>query len=149
MINYEDMPESAQKTYRMNNAVRKFTMKLTWFTIPLVFILCCKVSIEANAFPKELLTDLEVGLFIGSAIHGLIHSGCIIKIAYRKVKDWALTLGAFLGLFALIPILLIIIGVPYLCAIFGGIVFEIIDTIRYFKKMPLVYKWEHKHLLNE
>lgn len=148
MIEFDEMPKSAQKAYKVNNVVRKITMKLSWITMPLLFITCCIISIKEKAFPQEFLLDLEVGLFIGCALHGLIHSGFFIKIALRKIREWVLPLGILFGLFALIPILFVVIGVPYFCAVFGGLVFEIIDTIRYLKKMPLIYNWELKHFLN-
>lgn len=144
MIRFEDMPPSAQKAYNFNNKARKITMMIGWVASPIIFIIYLIKTLVSGEL--DVVNSFLNGITFGCALNGLIHSVFLWKIGLKKIKDWALSLGIIFGLFALIPILLIAIGVPYLCAAFGYI-FVVIDTILFLTKKPLIYKWENKHFL--
>lgn len=144
MIQYKEMPPSAQKSYDFNNKARKITMMIGWVASPIIFIAYFIGSIVEKDL--DFVNSFLNGITFGCALNGLIHCVFLWKGGLKKLTEWAVSLGILLGLFALIPILLVVIGVPYLCAAFGYF-FVAIDTILFLMKKPLIYKWEHKYLL--
>ncbi len=145
MITYENLPPSAQKSYRLLNNVRKVTLFLSWIGVPALIILGLIVSIKEGSFPEKFTEDFILSFFLGSALQGLAHSIYIVKAVLEKTR----TLLVILGIFAIIPYLIIVIGIPFFTAAYAGLIFTIIDTILLLKKKPLVYKWEHRFFLLE
>lgn len=146
-ITYDDMPPSAQKTYDLNNKLRKITMMMGWVLSPVIFLIIMVYSlISGDGFGVSFVLGIEMGMTLGCLLNGFLHSTSILRPALHWLKDKMLGLGILFGLFALIPILLIAIGIPYICAVFGWI-FVIVDTILYLKKKPLIYRWEHKQFI--
>lgn len=145
MITYENLPPSAQKSYRLLNNVRKVTLFLSWIGVPALIILALIVSIKDGRFPDKFSEDFILSFFLGTALQGLFHSFYIVKAVLEKTR----MLFILLNIFAIIPYLFVLIGIPFFTAVFAGLIFTIIDTIRLLKKMPLVYSWEMRFFLLE
>lgn len=145
MITYENLPPSAQKSYRLLNNVRKVTLFLSWIGVPALIILALVVSIKDGRFPEKFTEDFILSFFLGTALQGLFHSFYIVKAVLEKLR----TPIVILSIFTLILYLFIVIGIPFFTAMFAGLIFTIIDTIRLLKKKPLVYNWEMRFFLLE
>ena len=132
MITYEDMPQSAQKAYRLTNTVRKVLMILGWIVAGAFFV----VGLGSMVIYKDVTFGelLFMCYITGGLVPGLVHCEFAFKSVFKSlliffiVGPWAL---AFILTFA----------------IFAGGTFWIIDTIRFMMKKPLVYAWEHKYFL--
>ena len=72
MIKYEDMPESAQKAYRITNMARKVVLFIGWILIIWMAVICIY-----NAIMQLGVTDgiLTVGIMVPFyfLIHGWFH----------------------------------------------------------------------------
>lgn len=132
MITYEDMPQSAQKSYRLTNTIRKVLMFLGWI-ISGGFFLC-------GTFSMIVYQDFSFGevLFLtyvtGGLILGLVHCEFLFKSLFKSI--WILFL---VGIFFL--------GFILTYAIFAGGAYLIIDTILFIRKKPLIYSFENKYFL--
>lgn len=131
MISFEEMPTSAQKSYKITNIVRKGTVFISWVLFVLMMF---------NVVPKEesFIICIPFSLVFGGFIHGIVHGEFIYKKVLRKMS-----FGGLIG-----------IGIGFLVDLvigemFGviGSIYLIIDTIRFIKRKPLVYSFEHKYFL--
>ena len=143
-ITYEEMVPAAKAAYEKENSTRTKVMKVSWFGAALVvigiiiLILGAFISAIINK-PADFFNEL--GLFL--LITGLIPI-CILGCVHCK--------GMFKGIIKIAAPLLILgwavaviaLSVALGGAIYGGPVFLIIDTIRYFQKKPLIYNFEHE-----
>lgn len=145
-INIEDMPQSAQTAYARKNKLRGITMRICWALTPVLFVIFCIMSLVNKTFSEDIEFDLEVALTLGCGLQGLMHIGFFYKRAIRAVYGKIVELGILIGLFVLIPLVGVLIVVPAFGIMFG-FVYEIVDTVLFLRKKPLVYQRELKHFI--
>lgn len=132
MIKFEDMPQSAQKAYKLTNNIRKVLMFIGWIAFVGWFI--------AGVYSMIVSKDFAVGelLFmcymLAGFVPGLVHCEFLFKKLFKSI--WILFL---VGIFFL--------GFIITFALFAGGAFLIADTILFIKKKPLIYSFEHKYFL--
>ncbi|MCD8188280.1 MAG: hypothetical protein LUD57_06705 [Ruminococcus sp.] len=104
VIDTNTLPPSVQKSLKLNNTIRKVTLMISWGLVPILFIVCCIISIASGAFFDELLLDVEIAIWIGCTLHGLVHVAPICKAGCIKLKGIAIGFGIlFGGLFIMVP----------------------------------------------
>lgn len=91
----EELPISVQKMYTKRNKMCKVTMMISWGLIVLFFIGGTIIDVAAGEF--NVLSELEGALCFGAAIHGLAHSGIILRFAFGKTKNLFLSVGILVG----------------------------------------------------
>lgn len=129
MITYEDMPQSAQKAYKLTNIIRKIAMFIGWIAFIGWFI--------AGFLSMIINHDITFGelLFLcylyPGFLSGLVHCEFGVKGAFQKFSIF--------GIFAL-PFI-------FIFAIFAGGVYLIVDTFLFIMKKPLIYSFEIKHFI--
>jgi len=130
MIKYEDMPESAQKAYRITNMARKVVLFIGWILIIWMAVICIY-----NAIMQLGVTDgiLTVGIMV--PFYFLIHGWFHFEFLHRYLS----------ARFGIISILLMMI-ILAICNVFL-VLFTIVDTILIFLKKPLIYPFENKYFL--
>lgn len=151
-VTYDEMPKSVQKIYRFNNTLRKITMILSWVLAVVMFLAMRRHFAELYAEDPlyNLYNDWRFDLLLAhfsimvtSVIHGFLHGSCI----FRTVWCWLLErIGVLLILFLIIAYFVEGVIFSFFCSF--GYIFTIIDTIRFLTKKPLIYRWEHKYLMD-
>lgn len=132
MISFEEMPPSAQKAYKVTNVVRKGAMFIGWVVFVLLYIFLIVDHNENNG-----ITDWLFGPLLGAGmLSGIIHGEFLYKKVFRT--------------FTVILFLIALSISAFFAMIFGyiGFIFLIVDTILFFKKKPLIYKYEHHNFLD-
>ena len=128
-MKYENMPQSAQKSYKLTNMIRKIAMFIGWVAFVGWFV--------AGFFSMIINKDITFGelLFLcylyPGFLTGLVHCEFGFKGAFRKFSIF--------GIFAL-PFV-------FLYAVFAGGAYLIVDTILFIMKKPLIYSFEMKHFI--
>ena len=128
-MKYEDMPQSAQKSYKLTNTIRKIAMFIGWVAFVGWFVagLISMIVNKDITFGELLfLCYLYPGILMG-----LVHSEFGFKGAFQKFSVF--------GIFAL-PFI-------FIYAIFAGGIYLIVDTILFLLKKPLIYAFENKHFI--
>lgn len=130
MIKFEEMPPSAQKSFKVTNSIRKVFMFIGWGLYILTF-----VSVLFDKHSRDLVNFLFAPLILGGFLLGIIHGA----FSYKKTfKNSGILLYPFGMVF--------IIFKAFIFGVIGGF-FLIADTISFFKKKPLIYQFEmHKFL---
>lgn len=129
MVKYEDMPQSAQKAYKLTNNIRKILMFIGWIAFAGWFIFgFSSMIINHDITFGELLF---MCYFYSGFVPGLVHCEYAFKGVFRKFSIF--------GIFFLPWV--------FIFAVFAGGAYLIADTILFIMKKPLVYPFEHKHFL--
>ncbi|MBR4084247.1 MAG: SHOCT domain-containing protein [Lachnospiraceae bacterium] len=132
MISYNDMPPSAQRSYRITNTTRKIVMFIGWIIVLLVLISLFAVKVLKTA-DINMLSVAFLALIFFFVIHALfIHLEFVYKTIYSKL--W------WIGIIILIPFVWTVAG------LFSW-VFLLVDTILFLLKKPLIYPFENKYFI--
>lgn len=129
MIKFEDMPQSAQKAYKLTNNIRKILMFIGWIAFVgwFIFGFWSMIVNHDVTFGEVLFTCY----MCAGLVPGLVHCEFAFKALFRKFSIF--------GIFFLPWVLLF--------AMFAGGAYLIADTICFFMKKPLVYPFENKNFL--
>lgn len=129
MITYEDMPQSAQKAYKLTNTIRKIAMFIGW----VAFVGWLVAGFLSMIINKDITFGelLFLCYLYPGVLAGLVHCEFGFKGAFQKFS--------VLGIFAL-PFVVIY-------AIFAGGIYLIVDTILFILKKPLIYPFEMKYFI--
>lgn len=126
MVKFDELTESAKKSYKVTSIVRKTAMFIGWGLFVILYIVVFTGDYHK---PVDFLFAPLLGAgFISGMIHG--------EFLYKKVvKKLGFVIGIFISLF--------LIWV-FSCI---GFIFLIADTVLFFMKKSLIYPFENRCFL--
>lgn len=94
MIKYEDMPQSAQKAYKLTNNIRKILMFIGWIAFIgwFIFGVGSMITNHDVTFGEVLFTCY---LFAG-LVPGLVHCEFVFKSVFRKLFIFGIFIFPFI-----------------------------------------------------
>lgn len=142
-MNYDELPVQVQQALKTTSTVRKISMFIGWVLTGGILIFgfvtdIMDIGIKAFANIPPLLL---VSLIFGGFIHGIVH---MMKGVLKRTGNS----------FKLIPVPPVCFFIPLFVfffglvgCYFGGGIFLILDTIKFLRKKPLIYKSDYKRFL--